>query len=305
MNRTLRAVLLALPGVAVLAASIWGGWWYGSHTEGQQSLIERLPTADAVVVSVDFAALRRAGILALFANSKAAEETEYRDFTRQTDFDYTKDLDTAVLSVAPTGKYILARGRFHWNKLDAYVEAQGGRCDRDFCRMQGSTPDRRISFFPVNADVMALAVSADESAALRLSASSGAPLNFTAPDAPLWVSVPPSVLQSADALPVETRGFASTLARTDSVVLSLIPGTQRSVVKLSVGCRTPTDASDLAAQLTKLTALLRETFSSGHQTPNPADLTGVLAAGRFHNDANRVFGEWPLERAFLDNLKAQ
>jgi hypothetical protein len=296
----LREAGLALPAVAVLGAAIWGGLWYRARTIGPSELLSRLPTTDAVVVSIDFASLRQAGILRQVEDAKVTEEPEYREFARQIDFDYKQDLDAAVLALAPTGKYLLVRGRFNWKRLEAYVESQNGRCDRSFCRMQGSMPDRRISFFPVEADLMALAVSADESAALRLSTPASDPIEV--PGEPVWVSIPPSVLQSGEALPAETRSFAQTLARADSVVLSLAPEAARFAAKLNVRCRTPQDAADLAAQLTRLTGLLRQTFSGEHQTPNPADLTGVLAAGRFHSEATRVSGYWPIERAFLNDL---
>ncbi len=301
MNRKLRNALLALPGLLVLGAAIWFGLWYASRGEGPGALLQRLPTTDAVVIFMDFAGLRHSGLLRQLQNSRVTEEAEYRDFTRQTDFDYARDLDTAVLSVAPTGKYILARGRFDWKKLDAYAEAQGGACERGFCRMQGSQPDRRISFFPAQSDLLALAVSADDSAALRLSVA-GSSARFEAPDAPLWVSIPASVLQSRDALPAEARGFAGTLARAESVVLSLVPEDRRFAVKLSVRCRGAGDASELAAQLTKLTSVVRQTFSNEHQAANPADLTGVLTGGTFRSDGNRVLGEWPIAPAFLENL---
>ena len=302
MNRRLRAAGLALPVLAVLAAAIWGGFWYRARAVAPADLLSRLPTTDAVIVSIDFESLRRAGILRQVENARVAEEPEYREFARQIDFDYKQDLDAAVLAIAPTGKYLLVRGRFNWKKLDAYVESQNGRCDRSLCRMQGSTPDRRISFFPVASDVMALAVSPDDSAALRL--STPASIQIEKLDAPVWVSIPPSVLQSGEALPAETRSFAQTLASADSVVLSFAPEGTRFAAKLNVRCRMPQDAAELAAQLTRLTGLLRQTFSSEHQTPNPADLTGVLAAGTFRSEATRVSGYWPIERAFLNDLFA-
>ncbi len=38
------------------------------------------------------------------------------------------------------------------------------------------------------------------------------------------------------------------------------------------------------------------------QTPNPADLSGVLAARSFRRVDGRVVGRWPIERAFLWSL---
>ena len=41
-----------------------------------------------------------------------------------------------------------------------------------------------------------------------------------------------------------------------------------------------------------------------HQRPDPAGLSGVLTAGSFRSDGVRVFGYWPIEPAFLDNILA-
>ncbi|HLK48558.1 MAG TPA: hypothetical protein VKT49_10510 [Bryobacteraceae bacterium] len=301
MNRKLRAALLPLPAAGVLAAAIWGGLWYRSRGLDTAEDLKRLPITDAVVVSVDFAALRRAGVLNLLESSKVAVEPEYQEFERQIDFNYQRDLDSAVMAVAPTGKFLLVRGRFNWKRLRAYVESQNGHCDGSLCRFEGSTPERRISFFPVRANLMALAVSPDASAALRLSTPNEGAL-FEVPAAPLWVSVPAPVLQSGENLPAETRSFAQTLARANSVVLAFIPEAKRFAARLEVRCRSNQDAAELAAQLNRLTALLRQTFASENKAPNPADLTGVLAGGSFAEVDRRVTGYWPIERAFLQNL---
>lgn len=301
VHRKVRAALLSLPAAVVLAASVWGGLWYRSLNITPTEELKRLPLSDAVVVYADFAALRRSGVLQLLENSKVAEEAEYQEFERRTDFDYKRDLGSALLAVAPSGKYLLVRGRFDWKKLQSYVESQNGRCAGSLCRLQGSTPERRISFFPVRSDLMALAVSADDSAVLRMSTpADGA--TFEVPAAPLWVSVPASVLQSGESLPAETRTFAQTLAHASSVVLYFVAEPKRYAVRMQIQCRTREDAADLARQLNQLTASVRQTFSTEHQRPNPADLTGVLAGGSFLEADSRVLGYWPIERAFVENL---
>ena len=195
----------------------------------------------------------------------------------------------------------MARGHFDWAKLRQYAIRQGGSCYDQLCRVQGSTPERRISFFPVRSDLMALAVSADDSAVLRMSTPADR-ATFEAPAAPLWVSVPASVLRSGESLPAETRTFAQTLAHASSVVLYFVAEPKRYAVRMQIQCRTREDATDLARQLNQLTASVRQTFSTEHQRPNPADLTGVLAGGSFLEADSRVLGSWPIERAFLENL---
>ena len=65
----------------------------------------------------------------------------------------------------------MVKGRFDWNSLQSYAREQGGTCRNALCRMNGSTPERRISFFPLRPDLMGLAVSPDDSAAIDLEAA--------------------------------------------------------------------------------------------------------------------------------------
>ena len=148
---------------------------------------------------MDFAALRRPASCNCWTVPRLAEEPDYQAFVRKTDFDYRQDLDSAVVAFAPSGKYLLLKGRFDWRSLRAYVESQEGRCYNSFCQMDGSAPERRISFFPLQTNLMAMAVSPDNSAALRL--QSGPPVTRTQPRAAVWLSIPPSVLKAR-------RGYA-------------------------------------------------------------------------------------------------
>jgi hypothetical protein len=167
--------------------------------------------------------------------------------------------------------------------------------------MTGSTPERKISFVPLQSNVMALAVSADSSAVLRVVSAVSGPVQEV-PAAPVWVTVPSAMLQSAEGLPAGTRMFARSLARADAVTLSLLPQDNRFSAQLNVRCRNEHDAAELAGQLSGTTTMLRDMIQREHQSPNPADLSGILTAGVFHSEGSRVLGEWPIGKAFLDNL---
>ena len=131
-------------------------------------MLKRLPTDDAVVLYIDFSRLRAAGILQMLDGSKVGEDPEYQNFVRKTDFDYKQDLDAVMVAFAPMGKYMLLKGRFDWKSLKSYVQAGDGRCNNSFCKLAGSTPEKRISFFPLQSNLMAMAVSNDDVAALRM-----------------------------------------------------------------------------------------------------------------------------------------
>jgi len=302
VNVTLRARLYWLSAALSAAAlAIAGVVWLRSLPLTTARLLERLPADNAPVLSVDFAALRGAGILQMLAGSAADQEPDYRAFVGKTGFNYQRDLDRALVAFAPTGKFLLLVGRFDWPRLRAYVAEQGGRCDRDLCRMQGSQPDRRISFFPLRNGLMALAVSPDPSAALRMAASAPGPA-LAQPAAPVWLSIPVGALRSGAELPSGTRMFARSLGDAESVTLAFGPDGRRMAAKLNVLCRTEIDAADAALELTRVTGVLRQMIARENQQPNPSDLSGVLAAGSFTTGGKRVYGYWPIERSFLENL---
>ena len=303
MTPKFRAWVLVAIVVAVCALSLWGVFQYRSRSLTPAALLKRLPTADALIVYIDFASLRSGGILQLLDRSKVGEDAEYQAFVRKTDFDYKQDLESALVAFAPSGKFMLLKGRFDWTNLIAYARGMDGSCNNSFCRMAGSTSERRISFFPVQSNLMALAVSSDESAAHRMAEIDSRP-DQEVPAAPIWLSIPPSVVNSGQSLPAGTQMFARSLKRAQAVTLSLVPENERFAAKLDVRCASDSDAAELAAELTKTTSLLRELIAREHQAPNPADLSGFLTSGTFRNQGPRVSGYWPIERALIENFLA-
>jgi len=301
VNPNTRAWLLLLTVAVVCGGVIGGVLWYHDRNLSNSTLLRRLPVADSLVVGIDFTALRNSGILQALEDSKVAEEPEYQAFVHETDFNWRQDLDGAILAFAPTGKYLLVRGRFDWKSLQSYVAQQGGDCYNAFCSMKGSADDRQISFFPLRRNLMGMAVSSDSTAALRLQkVSTGKGLE--APDAPLWLSVPVGVLKSSQNLPEGTRMFASGLGQAQSLTLTLAPEGNRFAARMTVTCRNETDAAKVALELTRVTQLLRDMIAREHQKPNPSDLSGVLTAGSFRPQGKRVDGYWPVERSFIQNM---
>jgi hypothetical protein len=82
----------------------------------------------------------------LLAGEKAVQDADYREFLRRTGFDYTRDLDLALVAFAPRANYFLLKGRFDWPRLEAYAAQSGGACAEGVCRMPGSKPERNISY---------------------------------------------------------------------------------------------------------------------------------------------------------------
>jgi len=293
-----RAGLLAV--AAILAGALVFVWYRGRPLDPAAQM-KRLPAADSVIVYIDFDQLRRAGFLKLLSAPKGAEEEDYRKFAERIHLDWRQDLHSAMLAFAPSGKYMLVKGRFDWKSFESYAKSSGGDCEGSFCRMTGSTRDRRISFFPMRDNLLALAVSTDEMAAKRMTGIAPGPAPEL-PNAPVWMRIPGSVLKSGEALPSGTRMFARTVEQADFVTLMFLPEGDRLAAKLDVLCRDDKDAAAMAAELTRATGLLRDLIQREHVTPNPADFSGVLTSGTFRGEGRRVVGYWPIERSFVENL---
>jgi hypothetical protein len=58
----------------------------------------------------------------------------------------------------------------------------------------------------------------------------------------------------------------------------------------------------VAGQLASATLTLKQMLEREHQKPGPADLAGILASGAFRSEGRRVYGYWPIERAFVESI---
>ena len=303
MNYKKRAALLIIMVASLCGLAVWGVARFRYHAlRTTADWLQRLPTQDAAVLYIDFAALRKDGVLQMLAGSKAAEEPEYKVFVMKTEFDYTRDLDAVLACFTPRAKYMVVKGRFDWNNLQSYAREQGGTCRDGLCRMSGSTPERKISFFPLRPNLMGLAVGPDESAAVDLQSTAARRRALELPNAPVWVSIPPALLKTGNDMPPGTRMFAHTMEDADDVSIAMAPSGNRFEARLIVQCRSERQAAELAAQLGAITAMLREMIAREHQTPNPRDLSGVLTSGTFNHLGTRVLGSWPLEKGFVEGL---
>jgi hypothetical protein len=301
VDRKTRAQLLLVLLLIVCAGSVVGVIWYRSRPIPLDSQLLRLPAKDAVLLFVDFAELRRVGLLGFLAGSKAAQDADYQKFVRETGFDYQQDLNTALIAFGPRSNYMLIGGNLDWPKLRSYAQSQGGQCYAAICSMAGSTPERRISYLPLQTRLMALAVGPNANAATAMARAGSGPAPEH-PKAPVWLSVAGATLRSDQNMPAGTRMFARAVEQAERISLALVPQSDRLEARLSVRCRSNSEASAIAAELTRITGLLRDLIEREHQKPNSADFSGVLTSGTFRAEGVEVLGYWPIERAFLEGL---
>jgi hypothetical protein len=292
--------------LAILCVAFTGGIHLYRSRGGSNpaDLVAYLPVDNATIVYIDAEAIRRSGILNMIAGSKAAEELEYQQFVDLTMFDYRSDLDAVAVAFKDGQVYLVARGNFHWKNLMDYAIRQGGSCHNSFCIAPSSRPSRRVSFYPLKPNLMALAISSDDLAAYTIVRKPGK-LALVPPSQPLWMLVPAVALKDAGALPAGTKPYASALQNAEQILFTVGPDSGHLQIALQVTCRDVPTAAKLLVDFQAATDTLRNGMAHEHQQPNPAELSGVLVAGKFHRDDRRVYGEWPIPRALVDSLTGE
>ncbi|MGD1071572.1 MAG: hypothetical protein ABSB15_15645 [Bryobacteraceae bacterium] len=291
-------LILVLAAASLTGLSLeWLKWRESREFFDPHVLLSRFPVEDSTVLSVDVALLRGAGFL---TRSKIPLEPEYKQFVDGTGFDYRRDLDLVIASFSGSGSFFIARGRFDWNKLRAYAAHQGGSCYQELCRVQGSTPERHISFLPLRDDAIALAVSTDDLAASRLT-KPGLRVAAQLPSAAAWLSIPGAALRQQGAVPAGVRVVFSALINADRLVITLVPSPHGIEAEMDAACRSADDARVLASQLRTTTRMIKESLATNKQTQQD-DLARMLAGGSFDETDRRVTGKWPLDRHIFDTL---
>jgi len=272
-----------------------------------RDILGLLPGGDVTTFFASVSALRSAGMLELLAGSKAAEETDYKQFVKETQFDYTKDLETVAGTADKEATYFVARGHFDWSKLRQYAMVHGGSCREDVCKMPTSTPERWTSFLPIQPDVLGVALSPNAAAAELLR-----PTRVVGPVAepstePVWVEIAPSLLKNPLSLPLAVRIFAVSLQSVGPVIFSLGRAAERSGavfnVQLDAQCPSQATAEATRNQMEIQTKMLRLELARENAQPSFSDLTGLLTAGSFQVIGKRVVGTWPVRRELLNVLK--
>lgn len=272
-----------------------------------RDILGLLPGGDVTTFFADLSALRSAGMLDLLAGSTPAGDAEYKRFVRETQFDYTKDLDAVAGAATSEQTLLVARGHFDWEKLRQYATAHGGNCRKDVCRLPSSTPGRWTSFLPIQPDVLAIGLSADETAAEQVRPDHPLASEPIPSTQPIWMKMAHSVLQKPLSLPAALRIFAVSLQSADPVILSIgrAPEHTQAIfeVQLDAQCANAGMAEATRNQLEIQTKMLNLELTREHVQPNAADLTGLLTAGAFQVVGNRVVGSWPVRKELLRTLQ--
>ena len=264
-----------------------------------------LPRVNTTIAYVDFEKLRAAGLLDLIAGSKAIEELDYRQFVDATGFEYRTDLDRIAIAFQGDNRFVVARGRFDWKKINQYNLSLGGTCHNSVCNYPNNQVlAHSVSYLPIRTSVMGLYSGSTELGVYDLSPRSvDGPAGGGFPDAPFWVVVPASAWSSTRDLPAGAKAFASVFAEAERVIFSVNASSPNELqLHSDVLCATPDAAGRLNARLVEATDLLRKMMARENETPNAKDLSGLLSGGVFKTEGSSVQATWPLHKAFIEAL---
>jgi hypothetical protein len=269
-------------------------------------LVGLLPQSDAVLFYADIGSLRRSGFLKFLEAVKNSEEPDYRRFVAETGFAYERDLDAIAIASVPDQVFAVARGRFDWRRLIQYAGGHGGRCKNSYCQVPTSQPGKWFSFFPVQSDVIGVAVSADRNAAYALLPREGAPELHT-PSFPIWAEVPRRILDQPGSLPPAVQVLAHALSSASSVTLGInqvspsASGTALDISLIAV-CDSEIAANNVREHLAQLTSMFRNLIAHNQAPVSTPDLARLFVSGAFRTEGQNVHGDWVVPRPVLDSL---
>ncbi len=289
---------------AFLAAACLVGWWVLWRPATAADLIGLFPDGEAPTLYVDVAVLRTAGILEMVAGKAGVEDPEYRKFVAASGFDYRRDLDAVAMRIRSTDTLLVLKGRFDAGRLAAYAKSSGGRCTPDVCTVQGSAPERQISWTPKARHMLALAVAPDP-LAVALINDTPRQVSRSLPVSPVWLEVPGSQLHGGPGLPPGLSALLSSLDGANRAMLTAGVDGSGFALKLQADCPDAERAKQIAGRLTQMTEMFRKLLARDNKQPNEADLSGLLARGEFAADGLDVNGKWPLSKVLLSSLLAR
>ena len=127
--------------VAICAAVLGGLYWYRARVEWTAAnMVSYLPRANAVVAYIDLDKIRDAGLLDVLTGSKSVEELDYRQFVDATGFEYRSDLERVAIAFRGDDRFIVARGKFDWKRINDYLLSAGGTCHNTVCNFRHNEP---------------------------------------------------------------------------------------------------------------------------------------------------------------------
>ncbi|MFZ5927785.1 MAG: hypothetical protein ACOYX1_10105 [Acidobacteriota bacterium] len=284
---------------AALAGAAYFAWRHGPwRAADARAMLAELPAGDGLTVFADTRALRQSGILQRLAGEAGAESDEYRGFVAATGFEYRRDLDAFILRSEDRRRWIVAEARIDYGKLRRYFLAHGGRCVSELCSMQGSTPERQISWVRLKSGRLGMAVNPDPLAAAAFGGKAEPP-PWPAPEAPLWLYLPGRMLAAPEGGPAWLALAVEGMRGARWLLWSARPEGNGLDLRLEIQCVDAEKAREMAGRWDRVLESLRE---AARQQGDRVSLPAILAEGTFQASGERAEGRWRIEWGRLEKL---
>jgi len=294
-----RKIWILVAAVAALAAAAYFAWRLGPRRGiDARAMLAELPPGDGLTVFADIRTLRQSGILQRLAGEAGAESDEYRGFVAATGFEYRKDLDAFILRSEGGRRWIAAEARLDYGKLRRYFLAHGGRCVSELCSMQGSAPERQISWVRLKSGRLGMAVDPDPLAAAAFGEKAKAP-SWPVPDTPLWLYLPGRSLEAPENGPSWLARAIEGMRGARWLLWTARPAGDGLDLRLEIQCADAEKAKEMAGRWGGVLESLRE---AARQQGDQVSLPSILAEGTFQANGERAEGRWRIEWERLEKL---
>jgi hypothetical protein len=296
-TQSVRRFLVPAAAATAVAIMLLGLHFYRHRFVRQNSdLVRLLPPGDLTLIYADLGLMRRAQLLGMLANIKVATDQQYADFVRETGFDYTRDLDAIVIGTGPAQTFLVGRGRFAWDKLKGFALSHSGVCTDAGCQVRASTPGRWVNLITVQPDVLAVAISANPTAADELRPP-GRRVQEEIPSAPVWARLSHAMLTNPASLPLPVQIFVISLQSAGSVTISAMP----DKLELQADFANAATADTAMRQLQRQTKVLRTAL--GQDAADASSLGAMLTSGNFWLAGSQLRAIWPVKAELLRALE--
>ena len=161
-------------GAALVALFVMGAVFFErqrwSNRDPREDVLAPMPASANAVFFVDVADLRASAFLAqLYAWApKPPMDAEYAQFSRDTGFDYERDLNRVAIAILKrenqTAFFVVAQGQFDRQKIESYALKAGAQktgSGSEFFAMPADQNQRATTFSFLRNDTIALAVNGD------------------------------------------------------------------------------------------------------------------------------------------------
>ena len=162
-----KKLIVGIIAALAMAAGLYSSYahWLGPKGSTRESLLRALPVDATAVIYVDIAELRQGSMLKNISgwSAGATIDPDYKQFVRDTGFDYEKDLNRVGIAVQNRGAtqnyFALADGEFDRKKIEAYLKKNGRREQKgawEIFHLAASETGRTISVSFVSNERIAL-----------------------------------------------------------------------------------------------------------------------------------------------------